>query len=310
MKCRCGRKAVFCRVFEGRHLCELHFFQSLERKVKRTIARNRMVEKEDVVAVALSGGKDSSLTLYLMHKIFGKRPDIKIFAVTVDEGTGLHRKKAIELAEGMCKKLGIPHYLYSFKEEFGTGMREKMKKIKSGKGYVPDPCTYCGIARRYLLNKKARELGATKLCIGTNLDDEVQSILMNQIRGDLNRGARLGPVNDYSVSKSRKRLFIPRIKPLREVPENETALYCMLKGFSPSYRKCPYADGLRFEVRDFLNSLEKNHAGVKYSILHSFDKLLPCLRKLSESGEQDLTVCKKCGEPGSGKICKTCELWR
>lgn len=303
MVCRCGRSAIFYRIFEGRHLCKNHFFQSVERKVKRTIAQNNMVEKNDRIAVALSGGKDSSLALYILHKVFGKRPDIKIMAISIDEGID-ERETTIKIAKALCKRLGIEHYIYSFKEEFGKGIEEKVKEIRSN-GYI-EPCTLCGIARRYILNKKSRELGATKLCVGINLDDEIQSILMNYIRGDLYRGARIGPVNNYSVMRGR-RLFIPRIKPLREIPEIETELFCRLKGFDLGYKKCPFAGGLRFELKDFLNEMEKRHPGIKYSILHSFDKILPCLRRLREP---KLTVCEKCGEPSSKNICRVCELWR
>ena len=47
------------------------------------------------------------------------------------------------------------------------------------------PCTICGIFRRYLLNKKSKELGFTKLATGHNLDDECQSILMNQFKNNI-----------------------------------------------------------------------------------------------------------------------------
>ncbi|HAB51479.1 MAG TPA: tRNA lysidine(34) synthetase TilS, partial [Ignavibacteriales bacterium] len=64
------------------------------------------------------------------------------------------------------------------------------------------PCTICGIFRRYLLNKKSKELKLTKLATGHNLDDEAQSIMMNQMKNNMNASARLGPKTGISNDKN------------------------------------------------------------------------------------------------------------
>lgn len=319
MEAECGRKAVYYRKYEGRHLCRNHFLESIEKRVKRTVGQNNLIQSGDKIAFALSGGTDSSTALYIMNSVLGPRRDIEQLAITVNEGVEGYRDQTLKAAKKLCTDLGIDHHIFTFKEEFGQTLDEKVKEIRKKakqekrKTEIAEPCTYCGVARRYILNKKAKELGATKLALGLNLDDEVQSGLMNLIRGDLYRAARGGPITNYSIRKARtknkKKLFVPRIKPLREIPEKESALYARLKGFT-IHRGCPYAGGLRIEVRNFVNQLEKNHSGVKFTLLNSFDRLLPGFRKIAEEGEQDLTICKKCGEPSSGEICKACELWR
>ncbi len=45
-------------------------------------------------------------------------------------------------------------------------------------------CSYCGVWRRWLLNYAAKDVGADKLAVGHNLDDEVQMFLMNILRGE------------------------------------------------------------------------------------------------------------------------------
>ncbi|MFQ5648290.1 MAG: TIGR00269 family protein, partial [Candidatus Aenigmatarchaeota archaeon] len=140
-------------------------------------------------------------------------------------------------------------------------------------------------------------------------DDEVQSILMNYLRGDLFRAARMGPITRLSLTKKRGKKFIPRIRPLRHIPERETALYGMLKGLPMVWNECPYISGIRFEVRDFINQMEDKYSGIKFNILETFEKLLPSLRRLA-ARQGEIQLCKKCGEPGSEEVCKTCQLWR
>jgi uncharacterized protein (TIGR00269 family) len=307
-KCRCGKKPVFFRKYEGRFLCKNHFLDSVEKKVKKTIGSARMIKSGDKIAIAVSGGKDSSLVLYLMNKILKPRKDIEIFAISVDEGVAGYRPESLKLAKKLCKSMGVEHHVFSFKGVFGKTLDQKVNELKKGNPLLTEPCTYCGVGRRYILNHAARDLKATKLCTGHNLDDEVQAILMNYVRGDLFRAARMGPVTNWSIKK-KKGVFIPRIKPLREVPERESALYVLLKDLGICWDECPYASGLRFDVREFINLMESKYSGVKFSILQTFDKMLPGIRQLTKREEGEILVCKKCGEPASKEICKTCELW-
>jgi uncharacterized protein (TIGR00269 family) len=310
VRCRCGKPSIYFKKHEGRHFCEHHFLEYVEKKVRKTVARAGMVRKGDKIAVAVSGGKDSSATLHLMHKIFHKRPDIKLLAISVDEGIRGYRPKSLEAARELASELGVEHHTYSFKSEFGKTLDQKVKELKKGEYGLKEPCTYCGVGRRYILNKAARELRATKLCTGHNLDDEVQSIMMNYMRGDLFRAARMGPVTDWSLTKRKGEYFIPRIKPLRLIPEREAALFAALMGIGGDWSECPHLSGIRFEVRDFINDMEDKYSGIKYTILETFEKLLPCVRKLASRTEGRIELCRKCKEPGSEDVCKTCKLWR
>jgi len=132
-RCRCGRKVVFFRKYEGSYLCRQCFLESIEKKFKRTVRKYGMLKSGDKIAVALSGGKDSSAVLYLMNKIVKPRRDIDLIAIMIDEGTGDYRKKHLELAKKFCKKLGVKYHVFSFKDEFGKGMKQKVREIDKGK---------------------------------------------------------------------------------------------------------------------------------------------------------------------------------
>jgi uncharacterized protein (TIGR00269 family) len=306
MKCsKCGRKAVYHRRYEGSYLCRNHFVRSIEDKARKTVRKDRMIRRGDRIAFALSGGKDSSAVFYLIHKLFGKRNDLSFFAISIDEGIPRYRKESLEIAERLCRKLGIPHHVFSFREELGKDLSNKVRGRRPNE-WEGTACTYCGLARRWLLNRKARELGATKIAFGMNLDDEIQGIMMDYIRGDLVRLSRMGG----SEPIVRSNLFVPRIKPFREIPEKEIGLYAILTGLEIQENECPYLEGPRFRVRDFLNDLEAESPGTKFSVLKTFEKLLPKVREIVKGEEVRIVKCEKCGEPSSQSICKTCELWR
>lgn len=302
MKCTinsCKSNAVMLRKFEGTALCEKHFYESVEKRVRKTIRMNNLIEKNDRIAVALSGGKDSSLCLYLLKKIIDKDRRVELFAILIDEGIEGYRAHGIKAAKKLCKQLNIQLHIYSFKDEF----KHTLDNILKNKNEDILACTYCGVFRRHLLNKYAKKLGATKLATGHNLDDEIQSIMANYIRGDVLRAARLG-AKAFVVKDKR---FVPRIKPLRNNPEKENALYAVLKKLHADFSECPYAEqSFRWDIRNLINELEAKHAGTKFSILKSFDRLLPELKKAYKNSKID--SCSKCGGPTSGKICKVCTL--
>src|SRR2546422_11315927 len=86
------------------------------------------------------------------------------------------------------------------------------------------PCSYCGPFRREALNRAAREVDADYVATGLNLDDTAQSILMNVARGDVEKLARMGP------HETRQPGLVPRIQPLRMIPENAVYRYALLSG--------------------------------------------------------------------------------
>ena len=303
----CSKPAIIHRDYEGRSLCGKCFCRSIEKRFKKTIGKHGMIKHGDRIAVALSGGKDSAVALYLMYMVTGPRRDVELFAISIDEGIRGSRDLALKKAGELCRKLGIKQHTFSFKQEFGIALDEKVRKNGIGR---EDVCGICGIGRRWILNKKARELGATKLCVGMNLNDEAESIMMNYVRGDVLRASRLGPVTEYSRKMEGGGLFIPRIKPLRWVPESETGLYARLRGLPFRPKHCRYRGGLRVDVEKALDMLEKKHVGVAFTVVNTFDAMLPGIRKSAEYGEPKIYKCKKCGEPGSHEVCKACEVWR
>ena len=253
-----------------------------------------MIERDERIAIAMSGGKDSVVLAHVLSELYGNRKDIELVAISVDEGIENYRAPTLKIAEKICRDLDISHHVVRFEREIGASLDEMVRR--GGK----KPCTYCGVFRKYLLNRKARELSATKLATGHNLDDEAQTILLNFLQSDIERLARLVP------SKIQKGLVV-RIKPLREIYEREIVAYAVLNNLSVSFEECPYSQTpVRASVRDFLYEFEKKYPGRKFSVMRSFEAILPCLR--DRYPQIDLNECRICGEPTPREICQACEL--
>ena len=247
------------------------------------------------IAVAVSGGKDSTVALHLLSGILAKRRDLRLCAITVDEGIEGYRRSSIPIVAEQCKRLGMEHRVVSFKELYGWTMDEIAARDR-----VLATCSYCGVLRRAAINRAAREWEATHVATGLNLDDTAQSILMNLARGDVARLARLGPHSRVQPD------LVPRIQPLRTIPENETTLYAILRNLEYHNLECPYApEAMRNVYREVVARLEDRYPGTRHSILKSYDQILPMLENSFPPSK--LRKCA-CGEPTVSATCKACEF--
>jgi uncharacterized protein (TIGR00269 family) len=301
-KCsRCKKEAVTELRYSKEALCKSCFMEFFERRVRKTIRTNSLLDARDKTAVALSGGKDSAVVLYILHGLSKKAPKSELVAISIDQGIGDFQKKGLAAAKKLCRTLGVAHHIYSYKDELGVTMDEIMDRAGALENAAP-ACSYCGVLRRRILNQKAKELGVTKIATGHNMDDEIQAGMMNFIRGDLERIARMGAY--VGVVKDER--FVPRIKPLRDCPEDEVRLYAELKELPFVPVRCPYSgEAYRKTVREAIETIDERHPGSKFQMLKSIDRLIELMRK-EKTGK--IGRCATCGEPSSQETCKFCEI--
>lgn len=264
-----------------------------------------MLDGAKHIAVAVSGGKDSQALLYLLHEIASPMR-IKLTAVLIDEGIRGYREKVIPEAKSLCKELGVPIKIVTFKKPFKYSLDDVMKLKRKGNGKTRQyaSCTYCGVLRRWLLNKATKEINADRLALGHNLDDMVQSYMMNTLRNEQSL-MRFNPVGGDTEDET----FVMRIRPLFRIPEKEIALYAVLKGFKSNFVECPYVvEGFRPYVREFINNLESKYPGTKFKLLNSYLSTKDAIMRATKKNITTPNSCGDCGEPTSGKVCKCCEL--
>lgn len=267
------------------------FNKSIENTVRKTIERYNLLEKGEKIAIALSGGKDSILTLHLLNK-FKETYDLDLIAITIDEGISGYRNDGVEAARRNTEEIGIELIEKSFFDEFNFNLDDIFSNYKSA-------CIPCGVFRRYLLNRTAYEVRASKIATGHNMDDEIQSFIMSFARADFRRFSKFGPKLDTIHPK-----LIPRIKPLWQVPEKDVGTWAVLNEVEVHFAECPYSHmSSRSKMKEFLNKMESKRKGTKANILKSFDRTFQFEKKTAS-----LYECEKCGEPSSLSICKACEM--
>ncbi len=293
---KCKKPAVTYIRYNGTHLCADHFNTYFEKRVKKEIKKQGKLPAKGTIGVAVSGGKDSIVALSFLHHLVSERKNLQIHAITIDEGIQGYRNKSIEIARDFCLKQDIPHHIVSFRKFIGKTMDEiAQQNNKVGE------CTFCGVFRRFCLNTEAKHHHLLRLVTGHNLDDMAQSILMNFINSDLQKLARLGPHHKVQPG------LIPRMMPLRSIPEKEIMLYALINNIPFHNAECPYAPhAFRGKFRDILDLLEDKNPGTKHSILNSYDALKEHLLTLYPP--ISLNTCTLCNEPTSQTLCKTCIL--
>ena len=319
MECdKCDRDAVMHAGYSGAHLCEDHFCASVDKRVRRRIREDSMLPADatpddpETWVIGLSGGKDSVVLTHILDETFGRDPRIEMIALTIHEGIEGYRDKSVDACVELSEELEMRHELVTYEEELGV----KMDDVAEKDPMEMAPCAYCGVFRRDLLENFADEYGADKLLTGHNLDDEAETALMNFLEGDVKQVAKhfdasIGGFDDRNEQDD----FIPRAKPLRDVPEKEVALYAHLKDLPAHITECPHAsEAFRGEIQKLMLELEENHPGTRHSIMAGYEELaqLAAERYRGDAdgdGEGvDLNECERCGSTTARDVCRKCRL--
>ena len=291
----CDAPPVIDQPYRGAHLCAAHFRASVDERTRREFHRQLPRFGRGTIAVALSGGKDSAVALALTHRYFRRRPTVRVVAVSVDEGIAGYRSATIRAASALVASLGVEHIVVRAADELGTTTDSAAAQLTD----VP-PCSYCGVWRRRLLNRAARAAGADALVLGFNLDDLAQTVLMNLVRGDLDRLARMAP------HRVRQPGLVPRVAPLATIPEREVFLYARLSALPFDHGECPHAGrAARNLFRETVWNLEEGQPGTRQSLLRTHERLVDGLLRAEGAGAPDR--CRGCGEPSAHPLCRACE---
>lgn len=313
MNCtKCDREAVMHAAYSGAHLCKAHFLESVERRVRKRIREDGLLGEEatpedpETWVIGLSGGKDSVVLTDILHETFEQDPRVELVGLTIHEGIEGYRDKSLEACVELAEGLEIRHEVVTYEEEFGVRMDEVVKNDPENMA----ACAYCGVFRRDVLSRYAEELGADKLLTGHNLDDEAQTALMNFLEGDV---AQIAKHFDASLGSFARRnegkAFVPRAKPLRDVPEKEVALYAHLRDLPAHITECPHSsEAYRGEIQRLLYGLEENHPGTRHSIMAGYEELGEIVSESLDQRDADLQECERCGSTTTREICRKCSL--
>jgi len=231
----------------------------IARKVTRAITEHRLVEDGDRVMVGLSGGKDSWALMQILDVLRQRAPiTFSLVAVTVDSGYEDFRHDLIHEA---CVARGWEHLVE--RTSIGAVMDDLLDPGDT-------PCSLCARFRRGVLYRLAAGLGATKIALGHHSDDFIETLLLNLcFAGSLKAmPARLVSDNGRHVV----------IRPLFLVSEDEARAYaksCELPIVSCCCSACGDLGLQRQRVKRLIFDLEREHGGVKASMLRALSNVTP-----------------------------------
>ena len=295
MQCnKCQNTAVYTRKYSGESLCSICFSNSILRKAAKTISKYKMIKNNDLVCVGVSGGKDSLVLLDTLKKM-SQSHNFKIIAITIDEGIPGYRDEALDIVKEFCTKLDVEFKTYSYKDLFELTLSESLELRESEK---TSSCSICGTFRRRALDHAAKEIGANVIATGHNLDDTLQTFLINTLSGDTSKIGWMDPENEGKKPK--------KIKPLSEIYESEIVFYAFTNNLPFQSEPCPHMnEGIRTEIREFLNSLEDHRSGIKNNMYHSILKISNVMKTVNVKEKRN---CQICGNECSGIICSVCNM--
>lgn len=141
--------------------------QNILSLMRKAIKDYKMIDEDDKIAVALSGGKDSItmlMGLKALQKFYPKKFDI--IAISVNPGFEFFNSKFLKET---CKNIGVKYF------EESTHIKEIIFDVRKER----NPCSLCANLRRGILNSVAKEHGCNKIALGHNEDDVIETFLLN-----------------------------------------------------------------------------------------------------------------------------------
>ncbi len=218
----------------------------LESACRKALFDFGMIQDDNPVAIALSGGKDSLALLFLLHAISGRGfPPFKLFAVHVSGEFSCGAGVNLDYLKGICTALDVP-----FIE------RQSAQKLETLE------CYSCSRERRRLLFDAAKECGANIIAFGHHRDDNAQTLLMNLLhKGEFAGNLPKIHMHDYGVTI---------IRPLIYIAEADIRTFARQQGFARITCRCPVGqNSMRRQVDKLLDEIQEAFPNARENIANA-----------------------------------------
>lgn len=218
--------------------------QKLLGYMRKAIQEFDMISDGDVIAVGVSGGKDSLVLLnglVLLRRFIGI--DYRIVSITLDpQFCGIPGN--YQPIADLCHELDVEcHIIPTHIGEIVFDVRKE-----------PNPCSLCARMRRGALHDAAKEYGCNKIALGHHFNDAVETFIMNLFNE--------GRIGCFSPVSYLSRKDITLIRPMVFAPEKEVRKAALKNELNIVKSKCP-ADGHtnREVTKNFIAEMDKKSRG-------------------------------------------------
>jgi tRNA-5-methyluridine54 2-sulfurtransferase len=281
-------------------LCKEHYLEWIPEQTERFIKKYGMFMHNEKILVAVSGGKDS-LSLWDILNRLGYQADGLYIGLGIDEGIA-YSSESHRLTEKFANEHQLTLHVVDVEKEYGHAIPVLADLSNRGNGR---PCAVCGMTKRHVMNRIARDIGYDVLATGHNLDDEAATLFGNTLMWAKDFLVRQSPVLDESEGLARK------VKPLCRFYEKEMTAYALLRDIEYIYEECPFSVGsTSIYYKQLLNQLENERPGAKLVFYLNFlEARKQGLFAAQDQGQVSLHTCPTCGQPTTAPgDCSFCRM--
>lgn len=193
----------------------------MEEKILETINKYKLIESGDGIVVGVSGGPDSMCLVNSLIEI-NKNSKIDLnFKIYVAHINHMIRKEAdseTEYVKEFCKKNNIQCYIKKI-DVLEIAKKEKIGTEEAGRNI-----------RYSFFDEILKKTNSNKIAIAHNMNDKVETVLMNIIRGS-------GPSGLKGIEAKRDDKYI---RPLIEISRDKIEQYCEKNKIAPKIDKSNY----------------------------------------------------------------------
>ena len=228
--------------------------KTFKQRILETITKYNLIESGDKIVLGVSGGPDSISMLNILYELKEKL-EISLFVCHINHGL---RQNAIldeQYVKQYCEKRKIDFFVLH------ADINKEAKENKMG-------LEETGRKIRYeFFNKVLKETASNKIAIAHNKNDNVETVIMNMLRGSGINGLRgIEPKNDIYI------------RPLIEIEREIIEKYCEEEKLEPRHDESnDEIEYTRNKIRNIVLPYIKEEFNP--NIINSMDKLSKIARE-------------------------------
>ena len=218
--------------------------------MRRAMQEYAMIEENDVIAVGVSGGKDSLMLLYALNLLRRFYPvKYTLQAISVDLGFEGTDYRAIQK---MCDELEVPFHIV--KTDIAQVVFEERKE--------KNPCSLCSKMKKGALHDAMIELGINKLAFGHHADDAIETLFLSMLYE--------GRMHTFKPVTYLDRKQVTLIRPMIYIWEREIVYQSNKLSLPVMHKNCPAdQNSKREEIKQMLLNMKKQIPECEERILNA-----------------------------------------
>ncbi len=234
--------------------------QQILSKMRKAIEEYNMIDEGDKIAVCLSGGKDSVTLLHALKALQRFYPKhFELIAISINPGFDSFDTKILQKN---CNEIDVPLFIEN------SNIKEIVFDIRKEK----NPCSLCANLRRGIINSIAIREGCNKIALGHNMDDVLETFLLNLLY--------TGSLSTFAPKSYMDRSKITLIRPLILLSEKDTRRFVKKNNKQIMPKVCPMDEHTKREdIKEQIFLWQKNIPTIRANLFGAISRNLDGWKK-------------------------------